>query len=426
MYNKNNDELSDLLDSFQADDTMERKMNDFARQKETKSRMQRTQKKETIRIQPEEPRVRISKPVEPDQGETVVFNKVNVEQNAAATEGTVMMDDKEIQSLLNENKGPQVRTEKAPKGSVKPPHKKKKPANDNAKKIGMIIAAVVGILLVALLAFGIFKAVMGGFKDSEEKQQENFDRIVEFLDEEDFDLARVRKFKELYDRLSEEMQEEINDEIYTITRGECSDFDELLDKAKEDKRKEDKKKKDKKDETTKIAERKAEIKEEIAKLKKRLAKLGDSEDLSNEVSKAKQSYEDLSAEEAAIQAEFEQLNISMQEIENINAQLEALKKGDGDGPAGSGNVSEETQAQIDALEAQYHAMISANPSLKADWKKAQKDLEMAQSKTQKAYDKYSKLQSEYDANASDNEAEKQSIQAQIDELEEELRELNRK
>ena len=420
MYNKNNDELSDLLDSFQADDTMERKMNDFARQKETKSRMQRTQKKETIRIQPEEPRVRISKPVEPDQGETVVFNKVNVEQNAAATEGTVMMDDKEIQSLLNENKGPQVRTEKAPKGSVKPPHKKKKPANDNAKKIGMIIAAVVGILLVALLVFGIFKAVMGGFKDSEEKQQENFDRIVEFLDEEDFDLSRVRKFKELYDRLSEEMQEEINDEIYTITRGECSNFDDLLNKAKEDKRKEDKKKKDKKDETTKIAERKAEIKDEFAKLKKQLNDLS-KQDNSEKLAKAEKALNDASKKYNDAQAdanEYQGLaNQAFQQMQTIQAEINEYT---------SRPESELTNEEKVYLQGLYPQLNEA----RAEQEKYTKEYNKAQAVADDRKVTMDEKQAEYNeiANSSNAEVEQQKahIQAQIDELQDELDELNRK
>ena len=420
MSNRNKDELSDLLDSFQADDTMERKMNDFARQKEHKSRVQRAQEHETVRVQPEAPRVRITKE-DTDQGETVVFNKVNVKPEETATEGTVMMDDKEIKSLLDENKGPQLRVEKDQRVVNQAPRRKKKPKTD-PKKVGAVVACVVGALLVTIVLFGVIKAVVNGFGDSEKKQQENYDRIVEFLEDEDWDLSRVRKFKELYDKLSDEMKEEINDEIYTITNGACLNFDDLLDKAKEEKRKEDKEKKDQKNENTKIAERKAEIKDEISKLKKRLRELDREPDNSKELAKAEKAlraaekkYNDAQADVNDFQG---QINSIEAEIATVQAKIDALEIRD------YADLSEEEKKSLPGLYDQIRG-------LNADIIDLNTDLASAQAVAEERAGVLNQAQAEYDviandSQASDNEAEKQRIQAQIDELEEELRDLDRK
>ena len=420
MSNRNKDELSDLLDSFQADDTMERKMDDFARHKEHKSRVQRTQERESIRIQPEEPRVRISKE-DVDQGETVVFNKVDVNPEETETEGTVMMDDKEIKSLLDENKGPQLRVEKDQRvTNSQPPRRKKKPKTD-PKKIGAIVACIIGALLVVIVLFGIIKFVVNGFGDSEKKQQENYDRIVDFLEEEDLDLSRVRKFKELYDKLSDEMKEEIDDEIYTITNGECANFDELLEKAKSEKRKEDKEKNDQKNENTKIAEKKAEIKDEIAKLKKQLRELDREPDNSKELAKAEKAlraaekkYNDAQADVNEVQGEINSISA---EAATVQGQIDALEQK---------NYADLTDDERNALPGMYEQIRSLNKQITS----LNTDLASAQAVVNERAGVLTQAQAEYDMAASnqgsDNEAQKQSIQAQIDALEQELRELDRK
>ena len=430
MSNRNKDELSDLLDSFQADDTMERKMNDFARQKEHKSRVQRAQEHESVRIQPETPRVRITKE-DTDQGETVVFNKVNVKPEETATEGTVMMDDKEIKSLLDENKGPQLRVEKDQRVVNQTPRRKKKPKTD-PKKIGAVVACVVGALLVTIVLFGVIKAVVNGFGDSEKKQQENYDRIVEFLEEEDWDLSRVRKFKELYDKLSDEMKEEINDEIYTITNGACLNFDDLLDKAKEEKRKEDKEKKDQKNENTKIAERKAEIKDEISKLKKRLRDLEREPDNSKELAKAEKALRAAEKKYNDAQAdvnEAQEIYNNIGALINTQAQIDALESKEWN------DLTDLEKESLPGLYDQVRNLKASIPNLGSDWNKAYQDSQNKVTSAQAVADEragvLNQAQADYDAIASeapstDNEAEKQRIQAQIDELEQELRELDRK
>ena len=417
MNKRNDDELSSLLDSFQTDDTMERKMNDFARQKEQKSRTQQPH----IRMDAE-PRVRTERPVE-DQGSTVVFDKVNVSEEPSQTEGTVMMDDQEIQSLLNESKGPQVRTDKPSKGSgsQKPPHQRKmKKKNDNAKKFGIVAGCIVGALLIAMILFGIIKFVIGGFEDSAEKQEENYERIVEFLDEEDYDLDRVRKFKELYDRLSDELQEDIDDEIYTITQGECANFEDLLEKAKEEKRKETKKEKDQKNETTKIAERKAEIKDEISKLKKQIARLEKEGSNSKELANAKKSLDAAIKKRDQAQADADKIaglvNASYVEMQNIQAEIDTYTSQD------ETDLDNEDMAYLQSL---YGKMNS----VRAELERNQAKLDTANAVLAERESVVAEKQAIYDEienGSSGNEEQIRQLQAQIDELEQELRELDRK
>ena len=412
MGNREKDELASLLDSFQDDDTMERKMDNFARQKEHKSRVERTQD----RVQPQ-PKA----PVE-SQGETVVFNKVNVEQEEEDSQGTVMMDDAEIQSLLDENKGPSLRVEKEQRvASPKNPRRKKAPKND-AKKVGAVVACIVGALIVASLLFVGIKAVLGGFGDSEKKQEETFDRIVAFLDEEDLELSRVRQFKELYDKLPEEMREEIDDEIYTITRGECSNFDELLDKAKSEKRKEDQDKKDQKNENMKIAERKAEIKDEINRLKKKLSELSKKPDNSRELARAEKELNAAVKKQNDAQASVNEIqnkiNAVNADIVSVSQEREELLS------KPSSEATEEEKARANELWNQYVELNNNTlPNLQTELASAQAVLDERLGVVAEAQAEYDAIQAE--ANANNNDEEKAQIQAQIAELEQELRDLDK-
>lgn len=417
MSNREKDELASLLDSFQDDDTMERKMDNFARQKEHKSRVERTQE----RVQPQ-PKVRMIEEDE-SQGETVVFNKVNVEQEEDNNEGTVMMDDAEIKSLLDENKGPSLRVEKEQRVPNPNNHRRKKAPKNDAKKVGAIVACIVGALVVAIALFFGIKAVLGGFGDSEKKQEETFDRIVEFLEEQDLDLSRVRQFKELYDQLPEEMRVEIDDEIYTITRGECSSFDELLDKAKTEKRKEDKEKKDQKNENMKIAERKAEIKDEIKKLKKQLSELSKKPDNSRELARAEKELNAAVKKQNEAQAKVNDLNA---QIQDVNAQIisvsqereQLLSKP-------SEEATEADKARVAELWNQYVELSNVKlPKLQTELASAQAVLDERAGVTAEAQAEYDAIKAE--TNANNREEEKAQIQSQIEDLEQELADLDRK
>ena len=116
-----NDEISQLLDSFQADqeDTLEQKMDRFTK----------TQNRSRVKKHKPEPEIPFqSKKEEPSLGDTfvvgskdlnepkedlsatrtVMWNADELKQEADATNKTVVIDDDEIQSLLEEGKGPQL------------------------------------------------------------------------------------------------------------------------------------------------------------------------------------------------------------------------------------------------------------------------------------------------------------------------------
>ena len=167
-----NDEISQLLDSFQADqeDTLEQKMDRFTK----------TQNCSRVKKHKPEPEIPFqSKKEEPSLGDTfvvgskdlnepkedlsatrtVMWNADELKQEADATNKTVVIDDDEIQSLLEEGKGPQLKREVINKKK----DSKKKTFKKNNSKTGLYIGlGVVGVLLISLLIFGGIKLVTSG------------------------------------------------------------------------------------------------------------------------------------------------------------------------------------------------------------------------------------------------------------------------
>ena len=177
-----NDEISQLLDSFQADqeDTLEQKMDRFTK----------TQNRSRVKKHKPEPEIPFqSKKEEPSLGDTfvvgskdlnepkedlsatrtVMWNADELKQEADATNKTVVIDDDEIQSLLEEGKGPQLKREVINKKK----DSKKKTFKKNNSKTGLYIGlGVVGVLLISLLIFGGIKLVTSGLSGSDEKTEE--------------------------------------------------------------------------------------------------------------------------------------------------------------------------------------------------------------------------------------------------------------
>ena len=179
-----NDEISQLLDSFQTneEDTLEQKMDQFTKN-QTRSRVERNKPEPEIPFQ--------SKRSEPSLGDTVVvgskdldepkedlsatrtvmWNADDLKQEADSTNKTVVIDDDEIQSLLEEGKGPQLKREVINK--KKESSKKKVSSKKNNSKTGLyIVLGVVGVLLVSMLIFGGMKLFTGGLSGSDEKTEE--------------------------------------------------------------------------------------------------------------------------------------------------------------------------------------------------------------------------------------------------------------
>ena len=271
-----NDEISQLLDSFQADqeDTLEQKMDRFTK----------TQNRSRVKKHKPEPEIPFqSKKEEPSLGDTfvvgskdlnepkedlsatrtVMWNADELKQEADATNKTVVIDDDEIQSLLEEGKGPQLKREVINKKK----DSKKKTFKKNNSKTGLYIGlGVVGVLLISLLIFGGIKLVTSGLSGSDEKteevQKKNYQELLDFAN--NYDSLSSSEKKEIvdleskYNSLTRKQREKI-DEILEKATGK--NFNELLAKANK------KTNTNKKNNNTEIAEKKAELRKKISDLK---------------------------------------------------------------------------------------------------------------------------------------------------------------
>ena len=275
-----NEEISQLLDSFQADqeDTLEQKMDRFTK----------TQNRSRVKKHKPEPEIPFqSKKEEPSLGDTfvvgskdlnepkedlsatrtVMWNADELKQEADATNKTVVIDDDEIQSLLEEGKGPQLKREVINKKK----DSKKKTFKKNNSKTGLYIGlGVVGVLLISLLIFGGIKLVTSGLSGSDEKteevQKKNYQELLDFAN--NYDSLSSSEKKEIvdleskYNSLTRKQREKI-DEILEKATGK--NFNELLAKANK------KTNTNKKNNNTEIAEKKAELRKKISDLKNQLS-----------------------------------------------------------------------------------------------------------------------------------------------------------
>ena len=278
-----NDEISQLLDSFQMDeeDTLEQKMDQF----------KKTQNRSRVKKHKPEPEIPFqSKKVEPSLGDTfvvgskdlnepeskedlsatrtVMWNADELKQEVDATNKTVVIDDDEIQSLLEEGKGPQLKREVINKKK----DSKKKASKKNNSKTGLYIGlGIVGVLLISLLIFGGIKLVTSGLSGSDEKteevQKKNYQELLDFANNYDSLSSSEKKgivdLESKYNSLTRKQREKI-DEILEKATGK--NFNELLAKANK------KTNSKKKNNNTEIAEKKAELRKKISDLKDQLSK----------------------------------------------------------------------------------------------------------------------------------------------------------
>lgn len=307
-----NDEISQLLDSFQADqeDTLEQKMDRFTK----------TQNRSRVKKHKPEPEIPFqSKKEEPSLGDTfvvgskdlnepkedlsatrtVMWNADELKQEADATNKTVVIDDDEIQSLLEEGKGPQLKREVINKKK----DSKKKTFKKNNSKTGLYIGlGVVGVLLISLLIFGGIKLVTSGLSGSDEKteevQKKNYQELLDFAN--NYDSLSSSEKKEIvdleskYNSLTRKQREKI-DEILEKATGK--NFNELLAKANK------KKNTNKKNNNTEIAEKKAELRKKIS-------------DLKNQLSEAKADLESAQKAQESAQSDVDSLKQQVNEAQS--------------------------------------------------------------------------------------------------------------
>lgn len=310
-----NDEISQLLDSFQADqeDTLEQKMDRFTK----------TQNRSRVKKHKPEPEIPFqSKKEEPSLGDTfvvgskdlnepkedlsatrtVMWNADELKQEADATNKTVVIDDDEIQSLLEEGKGPQLKREVINKKK----DSKKKASKKNNSKTGLYIGlGVVGVLLISLLIFGGIKLVTSGLSGSDEKteevQKKNYQELLDFANN--------------YDSLSSSEKKEIVDlesKYNSLTRKQREKIDEILEKATGKNFNELLAKANKKTNTNKKNNNNTEIAEKKAELRKKIS------DLKNQLSEAKADLESAQKAQESAQSDVDSLT---SKINSANSSL---------------------------------------------------------------------------------------------------------
>ena len=240
-----------------------------------------------------------------------------------------MIDDDEIQSLLEEGKGPQLKREVINK--KKEPSKKKSAPKKSHSKTGMYVAlGVVGVLLVSLLIFGGMKLMTGGLSSSDEKtsevQKKNYQELLDFANNYDdlssSDQKKIIGFESKYNSLTRKQREKI-DEILEEVTGKT--FNELLASA-------NKKTSTKKDNNnTEIAEKKAQLKQKINDLKKQLLSAqselenaqnaqssaqSDVDSLQSQIDSAGGSVSDAQSAVISAQADYDNAQSALQVCEN--------------------------------------------------------------------------------------------------------------
>ena len=307
---KPKDEISRLLDSFQEEEVLEEKMEGFTAQKRRPDRMQRASR-QTVEPEPVQNETNDTIVLRPEPkktesaGTTVMFDPEKIEEEDTDTNKTVVINDNEIQSLLDEDKPPKLRREVVSHGGSshrKEPMPHKKPT----KKKGLSPAAIVGIVIAALmvvgiLGFGVYTLMNSGKEDKTEevtkKQKRDYDSIIDWLDSltgEDYD--GIEDWEEDYDSLTKEQKKKLNDYFEKITG---STFDELLAKAKSDS------KKDSSNNNAKIAELKAQLKS-----------------LQSQLSDAQSDLNDANSRLSSAQSDYDNWNNKLSTWQNTNAQLE--------------------------------------------------------------------------------------------------------
>ena len=313
---KPKDEISRLLDSFQEEEVLEEKMEGFTAQKRRQDRMQRASR-QTVEPKPVQNETNDTIVLRPEPkktesaGTTVMFDPEKIEEEDTDTNKTVVINDNEIQSLLDEDKPPKLRREVVSHGGSshrKEPMPHKRPTKKKGLSPAAIVGIVVGGILVFVLVVTLVLAATGKLsswlfdnvdktEEVTKKQKRAYDSIIDWLDSltgDDYD--GIEDMEDDYDSLTKEQKEKLNDYFEKITG---STFDELLAKAKSDS------KKDSSNNNAKIAELKAQLKS-----------------LESQLSDAQSDLNDANSRLSSAQSDYNDWNNKLSTWQNTNAQLE--------------------------------------------------------------------------------------------------------
>lgn len=395
---KEYDELSDLIDSIENDDTMQRKMDAFAQKKQRKRRLKKLEEEpgatQTVPVQqpvrpkqqtPPQPSLgetvvipATQKPAQTDQSQTTVFHPGAVsDSNAKANNETVVINDNEIQNILEETSTQNQR-----------------PVSSQPKKPSRlpVVVAILAVFATLMLGIGIYTMVTGnvlfsGTQDTSDVTDAEYEDILGWAQNYD-SLSKdgkeeIVRYEGIYNRLSDSQKAQI-DALLKEQTGKT--FNQLLASAKSNE------KADSKNDDVKKAEKKAELREQIATLQDQLA-----------------------VAQAELQATTDSMTTIQGQMNTLQTQIDATN-------------AEITAAQKALTEAE--AKLNEDPSDK----EAQAAYEKAQAAYQKAVGKdvdsmqaeYSQLDIQYSQLYNQQQAQQgtvNSLNSQIQALQAELAEL---
>ena len=420
-----NDEISQLLDSFQTneEDTLEQKMDQFTKN-QTRSRVEKHKPEPEIPFQAkkEEPSLGdtfvvgskdLNEPKEDlSATRTVMWNADDLKQEADSTNQTVVIDDDEIQSLLEEGKGPQLKREVINK--KKEPSKKKSAPKKSHSKTGMYVAlGVVGVLLVSLLIFGGMKLMTGGLSSSDEKtsevQKKNYQELLDFANNYDdlssSDQKKIIDFESKYNSLTRKQREKI-DEILEEATGKT--FNELLASA-------NKKTSTKKDNNnTEIAEKKAQLKQKINDLKKQLLSA------QSELENAQNAQSSAQSAVISAQADYDNAQSALQACENRRSELEQIPNSE---------LTQDQYTELQQLYAEHQGLVDNVNTTKSALADAKSALSAAQknSDTSSLQNKLKSAKTKLDSansDVTDAQSKVDSLNSQINDYQNQLNQLD--
>lgn len=428
---KSQDEISQLLDSFQEDDTLEEKMDAFCQEKERKSRLDRAKKnKDNFRRQYSEEvdLTQIMNPIEDEdvrlgandlddssQTRTMMWNPDEIEEETQDTNKTVVINDDEIQSLLDEDQGPKLKREV---------HRGKASSGPDKKMIALVVAGIIGVLLVCGIIFGVVKMIGDGISDdkiTEQEQQKNYEEILAWANDydtlSDDEKANITDYESMFNKLSDEQQEKI-DSVLKAKTGKT--FDALLAQAKSDA----KNKKNSKNNNTEIAQQKAELRDQINDLKSQLRSAQTELDTANSTLSSKQSaLETAQSEYDSASSKVTQLQA---DINRYSSDADMYKKQYESYYTDYLNLAYD-DPQRDTVWTQVQTAKSNMDSSNASLTQAQSDLSAAQSSQSSYKSTLDNAQNEYNSakDAVDSaQAKVDSLNAQISSLQDELDSLD--
>lgn len=387
----NKDEISELIDSIERDDTLERKMNAFKEKKAQKTRVQRlkerqesshkqaTQDDVSTPIVPPKIEPETIQEAQPDSsGVTMAWHPEDI-KNDTDSNKTMVMDEGKIQSLMKEDTAQQKEenpmlhrqvVETKPKKVLK---KKSEIDKLKQKRITKILLVVAGSLL---LIFGVCNLVSYVLTESSSETTSGYDDLYDWASNYDqlssSEKKEITSYEDTYNRLTRKEKEEI-DSILEEKTG--YNFNELLAKAQSSE------KQNTKNNNVKNAEKRAKLKEEINSLQ---AKLDSAKsNLSSAQSKVDSISDEISTAEAnnskKVSSAESDLTSAQNDLYSIQSQIYSLVQ-----PSESDYMDEDGEVDTAAYQAALATYKSELASLQTKEAAAQTKVNNAQSAYEKA------------------------------------------